>query len=90
MAAFVVRDDKTAATGQSSGVARAVQDPNNHELTFIVHVVDGIIAREADPQAGRETGTCRCGKREMKQCSQSALILSMSRVAVASEASVAM
>jgi hypothetical protein len=43
------------------------QDTNNHELTFIVHVVDGIIAREADPQAGRKTGTCRCGKREMKQ-----------------------
>jgi hypothetical protein len=45
---------KTAVLRQSGGVTRAVQNTNEHDLSFVIQKVDGVIAGKAHTQTGRE------------------------------------
>ena len=53
--------------GQNSGVARAMQDANDHKLALVMHVIDGVIAGETDAQARRKMLTRGRGERKMPQ-----------------------
>ncbi len=44
-----------------------MQDANDHDLLFIVQIVDGIVAGETDAQTRRENFARRPGEREMTQ-----------------------
>jgi hypothetical protein len=46
--ASFIGDGKASMLGQSSGVARAMQDANDHKLALVMHVIDCAIARETD------------------------------------------
>ena len=52
---------------QSGSVARTVQDANNHKLTFIMHVIDGVVAGKRDTQARRKIVARRCRQRKMEK-----------------------
>ncbi len=58
---------KAAVLGQCGRIAGAIQNPNDHKLMLIVQVVDGIVARKTDAQAGRKVVSRRSGKWKMKQ-----------------------
>ena len=58
---------KAAMLRQGSGIARAMQDANDHKLMFVVLVVDGVIARETYAQAGREILARGRGERKIQQ-----------------------
>jgi len=45
---------KAAALRQGGSITRAVQDANDHDLSFVVQIVDGVIARKTDAQARRK------------------------------------
>ena len=48
--------------GQSRGVARAVQDANDHKLALVMHVIDSVVTREADTKPGRKIFAGRSGQ----------------------------
>ena len=52
---------------QGSCISGTMQHPNDHKLMLIVQVVDGIVARKTDAQAGRKVVSRRGGKWKMKQ-----------------------
>jgi hypothetical protein len=45
---------KTAMLRQGGGVTRAVQNANEYDLSFVMQIVDGVIAGKAHAQAGCE------------------------------------
>jgi hypothetical protein len=58
---------KTAVLRQSGGVTRAVQNTNEHDLSFVIQIVDGVIAGKANAQAGCEILTRGRGERKISQ-----------------------
>jgi len=53
--------------GQSGGIARAVQDTNNHKLVLVMHVIHGVVAGEGDSEAWRKMLARGACQREMPQ-----------------------
>jgi hypothetical protein len=51
---LLVSNDKAAVRSQGSRVACAVQDAHNHKLALVMHVIDGVVARESSAQPWRE------------------------------------
>jgi hypothetical protein len=45
---------KAAVLRHGGGITRAVQDADDHDLSFVVQIVDGVIARKTDAQARRK------------------------------------
>ena len=45
---------KAAMLRRGGGITSAVQDADDHDLSFVVQIVDGVIARKTDAQAGRK------------------------------------
>jgi hypothetical protein len=79
--------EKAAVLRHGGGVAGAVQDANDHEFSFIVEVVDGVIAGEAYAQTRGKLSARGPSKREAAQRFAIPPDLSIRRVAVACEAS---
>jgi hypothetical protein len=52
---------------QSGGVARTVQNTHDYDLSFIVQIVDGVVARKLHAQARREILTRGRGERKISQ-----------------------
>jgi hypothetical protein len=52
---------------ESGGITRAMQDTNEHDLSFIVQIVDGVIAGKAHTQARREIIARGRGERKITQ-----------------------
>jgi hypothetical protein len=59
--------NKTAMLGESGGIARSMQDTDNHEVIFVMHIVDGVVAGKADAQTRRKILTRGCGERKVPQ-----------------------
>ncbi len=49
-----VANIKAALVGQSCGVARAVQDTNNHKFGLVMHIIHRMITGEGDAETGRK------------------------------------
>jgi hypothetical protein len=58
---------KAAVLGQGGGIARTMQHANNHDLSFVVQIVDGVAAGETYAQAPSKILARGRGKREMPQ-----------------------
>jgi hypothetical protein len=52
---------------QSGGVTRAVQNANEHDLSFVVQIVDRVIARKRYAQARRKILARGRGERKISQ-----------------------
>ncbi len=64
---LLIANIKSALFGQSDGVARTVQDANDHKLNFVVHVIDGVIAAKSHAQPPRERFARGRGQRKMQE-----------------------
>jgi hypothetical protein len=58
---------KTAVLCQGGSVTRAVQNANEHDLSFVIQIVDGVIAGKAHTQARREILARGRGERKITQ-----------------------
>src|SRR5277367_5163412 len=58
---------KTAVLCQGGGVTRAVQNANEHDLSFVIQIVDAVIAGKAHTQARREILARGRGERKISQ-----------------------
>ena len=64
---FFVPDRKAAVLRQGGGATRSVQNANEHDLSFVIQVVDRVIAGKAHTQARREIIARGRGERKITQ-----------------------